>query len=218
MGEALGAADEVVVLDVYLAREDADPAVTGALVADAVPLPAGAGGASSPTSPTSPRRCVARARPGDLVLTLGAGTVTEVGPAGARAAGGAREARLPERRRRPGDAGRPSTRSRRSGSPAGSGPAAGWPGATSSRSLLAGRARGRRRVWLVFFSPLARGRGRRGRAAPGRCRADEVRARGRRTRRASRWPGSTSAAIRGRVEALAAVESADVTRQWPDRC
>ena len=40
MGEALGAADEVVVLDVYLAREDADPAVTGALVADAVPLPA----------------------------------------------------------------------------------------------------------------------------------------------------------------------------------
>ena len=39
MGEALGAADEVVVLDVYLAREDADPAVTGALVADAVPLP-----------------------------------------------------------------------------------------------------------------------------------------------------------------------------------
>ena len=40
MGAALGAADEVVVLDVYLAREDADPAVTGALVADAVPLPA----------------------------------------------------------------------------------------------------------------------------------------------------------------------------------
>ena len=29
----------MVVLDVYLAREDADPEVTGALVADAVPLP-----------------------------------------------------------------------------------------------------------------------------------------------------------------------------------
>ena len=40
MGEALGAADEVVVCDVYLAREDADPEVTGALVAGAVPLPA----------------------------------------------------------------------------------------------------------------------------------------------------------------------------------
>ena len=39
MGEALGAADEVVVCDVYLAREDADPSVTGALVASAVPLP-----------------------------------------------------------------------------------------------------------------------------------------------------------------------------------
>jgi len=36
MGEALGAADEVVVLDVYVAREDPDPAVTGRLVADAV--------------------------------------------------------------------------------------------------------------------------------------------------------------------------------------
>ena len=43
MGQALGAADEVVVLDVYLAREDADPAVTGRLVADAVPLAGRAG-------------------------------------------------------------------------------------------------------------------------------------------------------------------------------
>jgi UDP-N-acetylmuramate--alanine ligase len=42
MGEALGAADEVVVLDVYLAREEADGEVTGRLVADAVPLPASA--------------------------------------------------------------------------------------------------------------------------------------------------------------------------------
>ncbi len=33
MGVALGAADEVVVLDVYVAREDPDPAVTGRLVA-----------------------------------------------------------------------------------------------------------------------------------------------------------------------------------------
>ncbi len=35
MGRALGAADEVVVCDVYLAREDADSEVTGALVANA---------------------------------------------------------------------------------------------------------------------------------------------------------------------------------------
>ena len=39
MGEALGAADEVVVMDVYVAREDPEPGVTGGLVADAVPLP-----------------------------------------------------------------------------------------------------------------------------------------------------------------------------------
>ena len=39
MGTALGAADEVVVLDVYPARETPDPSVTGRLVADAVPLP-----------------------------------------------------------------------------------------------------------------------------------------------------------------------------------
>ena len=78
--EALGAADEVVVCDVYLAREDADPAVTGALVAAAVPAAAGARRLRARTSPTSPAALVARARPGDLVLTLGAGDVTEVGP------------------------------------------------------------------------------------------------------------------------------------------
>ncbi len=79
MGHELGAADEVVVLDVYLAREDADPAVTSALVADAVPLPqhhvttvADLGDAAAVLA--------ARARPGDLVLTLGAGTVTQVAP------------------------------------------------------------------------------------------------------------------------------------------
>jgi UDP-N-acetylmuramate--alanine ligase len=78
MGAALGAADEVVVLDLYLAREAADPAVTSALVADAVPLPAGRVIRSD--LDTAAEVLVARARPGDLVLTLGAGTVTRVGP------------------------------------------------------------------------------------------------------------------------------------------
>jgi UDP-N-acetylmuramate--alanine ligase len=79
MGRALGAADEVVVLDVYLAREDADPEVTAALVADHVPLP--------PERVTTVEgldaaaaELVRRARPGDLVVTLGAGSITEVGP------------------------------------------------------------------------------------------------------------------------------------------
>ena len=79
MGRALGAADEVVVLDVYLAREEADPAVTGAVVADAVPLPSERV-AFVPDFDDVPAELVARAHPGDLVLTLGAGSVTRIGP------------------------------------------------------------------------------------------------------------------------------------------
>jgi UDP-N-acetylmuramate--alanine ligase len=79
MGRALGAADEVVVLDVYLAREEPDPEVTGALVAGAVPLPPEQV-AFVPGLDEAAAELAARARPGDLVLTLGAGTVTEVGP------------------------------------------------------------------------------------------------------------------------------------------
>jgi UDP-N-acetylmuramate--alanine ligase len=79
MGRALGAADEVVVLDVYLAREDPDPAVTGRLVADAVPLDPGQV-AFAPGLDDAAAELARRARPGDLVVTLGAGTVTEVGP------------------------------------------------------------------------------------------------------------------------------------------
>ncbi len=79
MGEALGAADEVVVLDVYVARESADPAVTGRLVADAVPLSPDRV-AFVPGIDEAAVELAARAREGDLVLTLGAGSVTEVGP------------------------------------------------------------------------------------------------------------------------------------------
>ncbi|MCW2815269.1 MAG: UDP-N-acetylmuramate--L-alanine ligase [Nocardioides sp.] len=78
MGRALGAADEVVVLDLYLAREEADPAVNSALVADAVPLPPER--VALATLDSAAQALVERARPGDLVLTLGAGTVTRVGP------------------------------------------------------------------------------------------------------------------------------------------
>ena len=79
MGRALGAADEVVVCDVYLAREDPDPEVTGALVAAAVPLPQGRVRFVEDLADV-PAELTARARPGDLVLTLGAGDVTDVGP------------------------------------------------------------------------------------------------------------------------------------------
>ena len=79
MGEALGAADDVVVMDVYVAREDPEPGVDGALVASHVPLPADRV-LFEPSWSATPAALVARARPGDLVLTLGAGDVTLVGP------------------------------------------------------------------------------------------------------------------------------------------
>ena len=79
MGEELGAADEVVVMDVYVAREDPEPGVNGQLVASHVPLPAEQV-VFEPSWQATPQRLVERARPGDVVLTLGAGDVTLVGP------------------------------------------------------------------------------------------------------------------------------------------
>ncbi len=79
MGAALGAADEVVVLDVYVAREDPDPEVTGAVVADAVPLPAERV-RFVPERDDVLGELLDRIRPGDVVLTLGAGDVTTLAP------------------------------------------------------------------------------------------------------------------------------------------
>lgn len=79
MGAALGAADEVVVMDVYAAREDPEPGVTGALVAAAVPLPAGSV-VFEPEWSRAAKRTAQRCVSGDVVLTLGAGDVTDVAP------------------------------------------------------------------------------------------------------------------------------------------
>jgi UDP-N-acetylmuramate--alanine ligase len=79
MGRALAAADEVVVMDVYVAREDPEPGVNGQLVASNVPLPT-EHVHFEPSWSSTPTAVVERARPGDLVLTLGAGDVTLVGP------------------------------------------------------------------------------------------------------------------------------------------
>lgn len=76
-GRALSPADEVLVMDVYAAREDPVPGVTGALVADRVDLPPGAVAYVPSWSAAAPE-VVARTRPGDLVLTIGAGDVTMV--------------------------------------------------------------------------------------------------------------------------------------------
>jgi UDP-N-acetylmuramate--alanine ligase len=79
MGQALGAADEVVVLDIYLAREESEPGVDAGLVAAAVPLPADRVHVGHDLA-SAPGVLAGLARPGDLVLTLGAGDVTTVGP------------------------------------------------------------------------------------------------------------------------------------------
>lgn len=76
-GEALGLADEVVVLDVFPAREDPVPGVTGALIADRVPHK---NVAFVESFNEAVPYVAARVRPGDLVLTLGAGDVTILGP------------------------------------------------------------------------------------------------------------------------------------------
>ncbi|SDG81693.1 UDP-N-acetylmuramate--alanine ligase [Sinosporangium album] len=78
-GAALGLADEAVVMDVYGAREDPEPGVSGALVAGHVPLPAEQV-SYAPDRGAVPALVAERARPGDIVLTMGAGDVTELGP------------------------------------------------------------------------------------------------------------------------------------------
>jgi UDP-N-acetylmuramate--alanine ligase len=64
---------------VYVAREDPDPSVTGATVADAVPLPAEQV-AFVPDRADAVTAMLERVRPGDVLLTLGAGDVTTMAP------------------------------------------------------------------------------------------------------------------------------------------
>jgi UDP-N-acetylmuramate--alanine ligase len=75
-GAALGLADEAFVLDVYAAREDPEPGVTGRLVAQAAP---GGRARFVPDRTDLPAAVADAARPGDLVLTMGAGDVTALG-------------------------------------------------------------------------------------------------------------------------------------------
>ncbi|MGI9084526.1 MAG: UDP-N-acetylmuramate--L-alanine ligase [Aeromicrobium sp.] len=77
MGRELSAADRVVVADLYLAREDPDPAVTAQLVVDAVD---GSGASSGGPVSDLAQVLLPELRPGDLLLTLGAGDITTVGP------------------------------------------------------------------------------------------------------------------------------------------
>jgi UDP-N-acetylmuramate--alanine ligase len=78
-GTALGLADMVLLLDIYGAREDPMPGVTAALIAQAVPLPAGCVH-YEPCWTDVPARLADLVCPGDVVVTMGAGDVTALGP------------------------------------------------------------------------------------------------------------------------------------------
>jgi len=74
--EALSLADEVVVLDVYGAREEPEPGVTGALIANAVTVPVH----YEPAFDVAADLVAGLVRGNDLVVTMGAGDVTQLGP------------------------------------------------------------------------------------------------------------------------------------------
>jgi UDP-N-acetylmuramate--alanine ligase len=78
MGEALAQADVVVVTEVYAAREQPIPGVSGRQVAEAAER-AGADTIFEADRPAVGRRVLGLLRPGDVVLTLGAGDITRVG-------------------------------------------------------------------------------------------------------------------------------------------
>jgi UDP-N-acetylmuramate--alanine ligase len=79
MGEALALADASVVLDIYPAREDPIPGVTSELIIEAARV-AGAEVTTVHDKAEVPAVVAGMAKAGDLVLTMGAGDVTDLGP------------------------------------------------------------------------------------------------------------------------------------------
>ncbi len=79
MGQALSLADASVVLDIYPAREDPIPGVTSELIVEAARA-AGANVTPVHDKAEVPAVVAAMAERGDLILTMGAGDVTDLGP------------------------------------------------------------------------------------------------------------------------------------------
>lgn len=75
-GAALSAADLVFVLDVYAAREQPIAGVSGASIAEHVDVPV----TYLPDFSAVPARVADSVRPGDVIVTMGAGDVTMLGP------------------------------------------------------------------------------------------------------------------------------------------
>lgn len=78
-GQALGLADEVVVLEVFAPGEDPIPGASGQVMASNVPL-APAHVVFEPSWSAVPRHLASRAESGDIVMTLGAGDISMMGP------------------------------------------------------------------------------------------------------------------------------------------
>ena len=74
LAEALSAADDVTVTDIYPAREQPVPGVTGRLVVDAL-SDRGVLAGYTPSVEAGAARLARRARPGDVLLVVGAGDV-----------------------------------------------------------------------------------------------------------------------------------------------
>ncbi|WP_030605729.1 UDP-N-acetylmuramate--L-alanine ligase [Streptomyces fulvoviolaceus] len=79
MGQSLALADASLVLDIYPAREDPIPGVTSALIIEAARA-AGADVTPVHDKAEVPAVVAGMAKAGDLVLTMGAGDVTDLGP------------------------------------------------------------------------------------------------------------------------------------------
>ena len=79
LGDALAAADLVIVTDVYPAREAPIPGVTGERVANAA-RDRGIQTVYEPVRDALGERVASLVRAGDVVLTLGAGDITRLGP------------------------------------------------------------------------------------------------------------------------------------------
>ena len=75
LAAALAAADDVTVTDIYPAREQPIPGVTGKLVVDALSDRGVLAGVDADASRRASSGCGAAPRPGDVLLVLGAGDV-----------------------------------------------------------------------------------------------------------------------------------------------
>ena len=78
-GRALAAADLVIQMDVYGAREQPRQGVSGQLIVDAIP-PGRTRVVYEPHYSTTASTVAGLVRPGDVVITMGAGDVTMIGP------------------------------------------------------------------------------------------------------------------------------------------